>query len=388
MHQHALCINPAIACDKSDILSLIEKLGFVQVDSIKTVERAHHLILFSRHQTYKHTMLEELLEKDRSLFENWTHDASIIPAKFYPYWKHRFEREKTQIKARWENWGRSGFTQISDEVMDHITKNGPTFSRDLKPKHSATNTKPGWWDWHPQKTSLEYLWRTGKTAISYRLNFQKAYDLCANVIPPEYFKDEVSQEQFIDWACYSALERLGFATPGEIVAFWALISPAQCKAWVEKNNSKLIAVEIQSFDKKTTKHVWALHEIVELQKNIPPPPARLRILSPFDPMLRDRKRAEFLFGFNYRIEVFVPQEKRQYGYYVFPILERDKLIGRIDMKADRKNDILFIRKIWLEPKTKWSKARKSALKSELKRIARFTSLNTVKFDSGAFINNT
>lgn len=384
LHRHGLSSNPAATCTKSDIQAMIEHIGFVQVDAIRTVERAHHLILFSRHQTYKHAMLEELLEKDRSLFENWTHDASIIPSKYYPYWKHRFDAEKSSIIERWEKWGRKGFVQISDNVIDHIRTNGPTFSRQLNPGEKKKKSKSGWWDWHAPKASLEYLWRTGATAVCHRKNFQKAYDLCERVIPGVHLNNEVSRDEFTNWACSSALEKLGFASHGEIAAFWDLISPAIAKAWIEDQKSQLVEVDIRGFDNKTCRQAWARPDIVETIKNTPQPSPRLRILSPFDPLLRDRKRAEFLFGFNYRVEMFVPEKKRQYGYYVFPILQGDRLIGRIDMKAVRKTGILNIRRIWLQPKINWSKGRKAALESELSRIARFTGLVGLNFEQDAY----
>ena len=383
LHRHGLARNPASRCDKTDIQNLIESIGFVQIDSIKTVERAHHLILFSRHQTYKHAMLSDLLEKDASLFENWTHDASIIPSKLYPYWKHKFEEDSIAIAKRWKKWGRKGFMEISSQITDHIDINGPTFSRELKPAEKKSG-KPGWWDWHPQKTCLEYLWRTGKTSVSYRHNFQKAYDLSSRVIPAQHYQREVSHEQFIHWACSSAHQHLGFATHGEIAAFWNLISPATAKLWVESPKSGLVQAEIQSFDKKGSKLVWVNPCIAEEICQLPGLPGRLRILSPFDPLLRDRKRAEFLFGFNYRIEVFVPEAKRQFGYYVFPILQGDRLIGRIDMKADRKTSKLNVRRVWLEKRITWSKSRKSALISELKRIAKFSGLDDYNLSSGTF----
>jgi uncharacterized protein YcaQ len=386
LHRHGLAHNPASRCNKTDIQNLIESIGFVQVDSIKTVERAHHLILFSRRQTYKHAMLADLLEKQASLFENWTHDASIIPSKLYPYWKHKFKNDSIAIAKRWEKWGRKGFVEISDQITEHIDNQGPTFSRDLKPEEKKSG-KPGWWDWHPQKTCLEYLWRTGKTAVSHRRNFQKAYDLSERVIPTQYFEGEVSDEQFLNWACSSAHQHLGFATHGEIAAFWNLVPPATAKSWVESPDSGLVPAEIQSFDKESNKQVWVRPDIAETICQLSKLPGRIRILSPFDPLLRDRKRAEFLFGFNYRIEVFVPEAKRQYGYYVFPILQGDRLVGRIDMKADRKNSVLNIRRIWLEQSVRWSDARKSALNSELKRIARFSGLNDHKFSPDAFENS-
>lgn len=384
LHKHGLSKNPATRCSKSDILETITEIGFVQVDSIRTVERAHHLILFSRHQTYKHKMLSDLIEKDRTLFENWTHDASIIPSAFFPFWKHRFEREKIEIVARWEKWGRKGFRQISAEVIDHITTTGPTFSRDLKPPTKHGKSKPGWWDWHPFKSALEFLWRTGETAICHRKGFQKAYDLASNVIPADKLTQDVSTEQFHHWACSSALDRLGFATHGEIAAFWALIKPSVARDWIEQNSDQLTQIEITSFDRKTTKQLWVKTSLLDTLSDIPKPPPRLRILSPFDPMIRDRKRAEFLFGFDYRIEMFVPRAQRVYGYYVFPILQGDKIIGRIDMKADRKSQTLNVRRIWGENKVKWSPARKSSLDSELNRLARFSSLSNLNYGAEAF----
>ena len=136
--------------------------------------------------------------------------------------------------------------------------------------------------------------------------------------------------------------------------------------------------------KNRQKILWANPNIRDEIKSLPKPPSRLRILSPFDPMLRDRKRAKFLFGFDFRVEMFVPEPQRIYGYYVFPILQGDKIIGRIDMKADRKAKTLNIRKVWLEDKIKWSTARKTALEKELNRIAKFTDLTTIAFEKDAF----
>ncbi len=384
LHQHCLTQKPGVACTKADILKTVQTLGFVQVDSIRTVERAHHLILFSRHQTFKHEMLRELLEDDRSLFENWTHDASIIASDFYCFWKHRFQREKKEMTARWEKWGRKGFVEQSDEVVAHIRQHGPTLSRDLKRPSPDKKSSSGWWDWHPSKAALEYLWRTGTTAISHRTGFQKSYDLAQNVIPPEHFEKKVSATEYSDWACSSALERLGFATHSEIAAFWGLIKPATAKQWIEKFSSDLVEVEVQSFDKSSTKLMWARHDLKERLTQIPEVPPRIRVLSPFDPMIRDRKRTEFLFGFHYRIEVFVPEVKREYGYYVFPLLQGERLIGRIDMKADRKNETLNVRRVWLEKKIRWSAARRDALTAELHRIRRFSKLSNLHFDPEAF----
>ena len=207
---------------KQELACTIGRLGFVQVDSVNVLERAHHHILFSRSQTYRRRDLQALIEKDGALFENWTHDASIIPSEFFPYWRHRFAREKTRLRRRWkDHFGTEGFDGDIARVLDHVAENGPTMARDFEGDKPST----GWWDWHPSKAALEYLWRTGELAIARRDGFQKVYDLTERVIPACYRAREVDHDAFVDWACCEALRRLGFATRGEIARFWALVTP-------------------------------------------------------------------------------------------------------------------------------------------------------------------
>ncbi len=158
----------------------------------------------------------------------------------------------------------------------------------------------------------------------------------------------MSHEAFIDWACRAALTRLGFATHGEIAAFFALISPEEAKAWVAEHRDELEPVEIASIDGGKPRAAFAFRGLSANLDDWPDPPSRVRVLSPFDPLLRDRDRTERLFGFRYRIEIYVPEPKREYGYYVFPLLEGARLIGRIDMKADRKTGRLNVRRLWWE----------------------------------------
>ena len=201
------------------------------------------------------------------------------------------------------------------------------------------------------------------------------------VIPPEHFAAEVDHDAFIDWACRQALTRLGFATHGEIAAFFDLVTPQEAKAWVEGHRSELEEVLIETVDGKR-RASFALAESLPALLAPPEPPARIRTLSPFDPLIRDRARTERLFGFFYRIEIFVPEPKREYGYYVFPLLESDRLIGRIDMKADRKTGVLDVKRLWLEKGVKPSAGRLEKLQAELTRIARFAGVETVVLRDG------
>lgn len=131
LQRHALGEDPSRQVSEAELLELIERLGFVQLDSINTVERAHHMILFSRRQCYNPGQLKTLLEKKRALFEHWTHDASIIPSNFYPYWHLRFERSANRLKERWREWRRDGFEEKFDDILKHIQQNGPAMSRDM-----------------------------------------------------------------------------------------------------------------------------------------------------------------------------------------------------------------------------------------------------------------
>ena len=181
LHLQGLSAPPRAKLDRPGLLGLIENLGFVQVDSINTVERAHHMILFARNQTYRKDHLARLLERDRGLFENWTHDASIIPTAFYPWWQQRFARDAERLRARWREWRREGFEHMLDDILDHVRAEGPAMARHLRRPQDAS--AEGWWDWHPSKTALEYLWRTGALAVCRREGFQKVYDLTERVIP-------------------------------------------------------------------------------------------------------------------------------------------------------------------------------------------------------------
>jgi len=377
---------PRRRLDHAGLLRLIDELGFVQVDSINTVERAHHMILVARNQTYRPAQLRRLLERDASLFENWTHDASVIPSRFYPYWQPRFDRERARLIERWRKWRRRGFEEVIASVREQVREQGPLMARQLADDAAAAGRKrakgsDGWWDWHPAKMALEYLWRTGELAVARREGFQKVYDLSERVIPAEHREHVPAHDDFVAWKCAQALDRLVVATPGELAAFWAGISPAEAKTWcaAERAAGNLVEVALAPADGGPARSACARPDVADRLKELPDPPDRLRVLSPFDPVLRDRKRAERLFGFDYRIEIYVPEARRKYGYYVFPLLEGARLIGRIDMKHHRDAGELRVTGLWLEPKVKLSRGRQGRLEAELERQRRFTGAERVVF---------
>lgn len=382
MDRHLLGQPPQGTGTGNDLHRVIHKLGFVQLDSINTVARAHDLILWSRRPRYQPSALKSLYETDRRLFEHWTHDAAVIPLEFYPHWHLRRTRDAVRLKSRWKADRRAGFERQFKTVLDHIRDHGACGSSDVG--KGEKRGSGGWWDWHPSKTALEYLWRSGALTVVGREGFQKRYDLTERVLDEALCDTSQAPDepQTIDWCCDQALVRLGFATHTELSAFWAHISPAEAKVWClrELAAGQLIEIEIAGAD-SNVKTAFARPEIIDDPALGVAPTNRLRVLSPFDPMLRDRKRAERLFGFHYRVEMFVPAPKRIYGYYVFPVLQGDKIVGRVDMKAFRDQDCLRVRALWPEPKVRWGAERQRAFKSEVQRMTKLAGVTQVEFEN-------
>lgn len=382
LDRHALLETPQGAASGNDLLGLIKQLGFVQLDSINTVARAHDLILFARKPRYRTQDLKHLYEREQGLFEHWTHDAAVIPMEYYPNWQMRRTRDAAKLKKQWRSWRREGFENQLQEVIDHIRDHGACGSSDVG--KNETRGSGGWWDWHPSKTALEYLWRTGSLHVVGRDGFQKKYDLTEKVLKTTLRAANTAptEAETVEWCCAGALDRLGFATSGEIAAFWAHVTSAEAKAWCAQalKRGEIEEIEITG-DDGTLKPFFARLNLSQDPAVDRAAPQRLRVLSPFDPALRDRKRAKFLFGFDYRIEVFVPEAKRIFGYYVFPLLQGDGLVGRIDMKAFRAEDTLRIKALWPETGVQWGKGRQAALEAELDRIKRLAGVSHIGFEN-------
>ncbi|MBI1418708.1 MAG: winged helix-turn-helix domain-containing protein [Limimaricola sp.] len=378
--RHGLAEAPTGPGKGADLMGVIAALGFVQVDSVNTLARAHDMILWSRRQRYRPPALGHLLHRDRQVFEHWTHDASVIPIAHFPHWRHRFERDRARLADRWRDWQGGDFLAEVDAVRDRIATRGACGSGDVG-DGEARGASGGWWDWHPSKTALEYLWRTGEVAVLRRESFRKIYDLTERVIPPEHLNRHHPVEETIDWACTAALDRLGFATSGELAAFWALVSPEEARAWCAAAHSagRIEEIAVECVD-GSLRRAFAWPGTLAEALDLTAPGARVRILSPFDPVLRDRKRAARLFGFDYRIEIFVPEAQRRYGYYVFPVMEGDAMIGRIDVK--RQGEVLAVTAFWPEAGVRMGKGRRDRLAAELDRAAVFAGCTRVEYAPG------
>ncbi|MFN7180090.1 winged helix-turn-helix domain-containing protein [Hyphomonas sp.] len=355
-----------------DLAATIRKLGFVQLDSIRVVARAHDHILWSRNQNYREPMLVKLLKDQRAVFEHFTHDASVIPIEFYPNWRRQFRRLEEKVRG-WE-WHRG----MHDEdgraaIRERIRAEGPLSSHAFDTKVEGPREM---WRRPPHKLSLDYMWYAGELSTSHRDGFTKFYDLTERVIPPAHLKcREPSEAKQVDWLCREAINRLAFGSEGDIQRFWAAADLEEVKAWAAAQKD-LVPVEIESAEGDWSRAL-APADIETRLAAAEAPTSRLRILSPFDPVIRDRARLKRLFGFDYRIEIFVPAAKRIWGYYVYPLLEGDRMIGRLCAKADRNAGKLTVERLWTEPGVMWTPARAAKLDAELARFARLANTGEV-----------
>ncbi|MCF6327186.1 MAG: winged helix DNA-binding domain-containing protein [Devosiaceae bacterium] len=349
-----------------DVMEVIRGLGFLQIDTVRNVTRAHHHILWSRNQNYREKMLWPCLGEHRDLFEHFTHDASLIPMEFFPMWQMQFVRKGKQV-AKW--YDSDAVSNEEAVVHRRIEQEGPLSTHAFDTKLEGPHKM---WARPPHKKALEKMWYGGQLATSHRENFIKFYDLAERVFPEKLRDISHSEQKQIDWLCTQALQRLCFASIGEIKRFWDVLSAHEVKDWVAKSG-QLQQFEVEMADKSIVA-VYGPADIELRMDAASTPSSRLRIINPFDPAIRDRKRLQRLFGFEYRNEMFVPKDKRKWGYYVYPLLEGARFVGRIEIKADRSKGEMQVTGFWPEQGVRWGEQRKGKLRSELKRFSKLAGI--------------
>ena len=350
-----------------DVMAIIRSLGFVQLDTIRNVTRAHHHILWSRNQNYREPMLGRLLKDDRAVFEHFTHDASVLPIEYYPYWRRQFGRMGHSVAK----WFKKNVTEADIQaVRARIQAEGSLCTKDFDTKVEG---KKEMWARPPHKRALDMLWYSGELTTCHRENFIKYYDLAERVVPDEYYSKGVPDAAQIEWLCIGALNRLGFATAGEIQRFWDAVSAAEVKAWLKANEHKLLSIELQGADGSWSQ-AFAPADIEARLEAAVKATSRLRIINPFDPAVRDRARLKRLFGFDYTNEMFVPAKDRIWGYYVYPLLEGNRFVGRTEIKADRTKGVMTVHKLWREAAVRWTPARAQKFDAELTRFTRLAGI--------------
>jgi len=301
-----------------------------------------------------------LLEQ-RELFEHFTHDASLIPMDVLPLWRRQFQR--LGDRAVKDAWLQSGLGRAEiKKIRKRIEIEGPLSTHAFD---SGTRGKEMWA--RPRhKKALDQMWYAGELATSHRQNFVKFYDLSERVFPAT-FPEAEDDGQALDKLNESAIDKLTMATPGEVQRFWGATTASEVRDWIAR--AELVPLRVQGADGEW-RDGWGAPDIEARLARLAPPVKRLRLVNPFDPSIRDRSRLERLFGFEYRNEMFVPKAKRRWGYYVYPLLEGDRFVGRVELKADRAKGWMQVTGFWPDPGVKWSDTRMAKLERELQRFAR------------------
>ncbi len=365
----------ALPSNKEGVAQAVEHLGYVQIDTISVVQRAHHHTLWTRCPSYEPWMLHELQATDRLVFEHWAHALAILPMSDYRYYVPQMERIKTHRSERMQAWY-SQNRDVVEEVLGRVRAEGPLTSKDFElPPGAKRGT---WWDWKPAKRALELLFMQGDLMVAERRGFQKVYDLTERVLPASVDAVAPSASECGRFQVRRALQAFGVAQEREIVAFLKLVDPLTVRKVLHDLVAlgDVIALEVVG---STRIPCYAMKESLEAASR-QPIQRNVRILSPFDNMIIQRSRTSWLFEFDYALECYVPAARRKYGYFVLPILLEDRLVGRIDPKADRKQCTLIVRKLWVDTCAERSDEFLLRLGQELARFAVFNGCSLIRVE--------
>ena len=322
---------------KNACLKAIQHIGYVQIDTISVVERAHHQVLWSRVDNYQSGYLDKLVE-ERKIFEYWSHAAAWLPMEDY-----RFALPRMNMMNGDRNWFDNCDTKLIDHIVDRIKAEGPLRARDFEDDRKG---KKEWWDWKPAKRALEQLFMQGDLMVSRREGFQKVYDLRENVLPEWVDTRVPTIEEYAAHLVGNNLRSHGLMTARSVA--YLRKGSALRQAVVKYLEQKIESDELTRIELKNGREYYLAPE--QLETRSPTSQARVKILSPFDNAVIQRERLNDLFAFDYQIECYVPEHLRQHGYFCLPLLYRDRLVGRIDCKAHRTEQRLHINFAYLEKK--------------------------------------
>ena len=362
--------RPARPPSRDKLAAAIEALGLLQIDSVNVVSRAHYLPLYSRLGAYDRTVLEDLAwGKRRRLFEYWAHEASLLPLPHQPLLRWRMQDAAAGI-GMWK--GVAAFLRERSDVVEHalghIRDRGPLAASDIDIGDKGTG---GWWGWSDAKQAMECLFWTGQvTAVARRKSFERVYATPDMVLPRDVLDAPTpsrrdAQRELVNIAARA----MGIATARELRDYYRL-SPQDATPRINDlvDSGNLIPVRVEGWTEKAY-----------LARDAAPRPTRAHaLLSPFDNAIWFRDRAERLFGVRVVLEIYTPEAKRVFGYYVLPFLEGDAITARVDLKADRKTSCLIVKAAHAEPKATAHTA--GHLAAELRLFAGWLGLETIRVE--------
>jgi uncharacterized protein YcaQ len=350
--------------DKADVMEAIRTMGVLQIDTISVVARSPYLVLWSRLGDYDPDWLGQHLAEG-ALFEYWAHEACFVPIEDYGLLRHRMLDPGAMGWKYSETWMRENAESVA-AVLAHIRANGPTRSSDFERTDGQAG---GWWEWKPEKRSLEVLFTAGALMIARRHNFQRVYDLAERVHPDWHDSRLPAMDDTRRELALKAVRALGVCK-GAWIADYYRTKPPRIDPELLVASGELLRASVAGWDEPAYIHPDHL-ELAERACAGQLAPSVTTLLSPFDPIVWDRRRALELFGFDYRLECYTPADKRRYGYFTLPILRRGALVGRVDAKAHRREGVFEVKALVLEPGVRVSERFCADIAQALLRCARW-----------------
>lgn len=350
---------------KADVLDAIRRMAQLQIDTIHVVARSPYLVLFSRLGAYAQQWLDEHLAEGK-LFEYWSHEACFVPIEDYGLLRHRMLDPSGmgwKYAADWHNKHREDI----EKLLAHIRATGPVRSADFARESGKGN---GWWDWKPEKRHLEVLFAIGQLMVAERRNFQRVYDVTERVLPDwNDARDLPPSDVVTDELLRRTCRALGVARADWVADYYRLPRrPYRDELHALAERGELIPVQVVGWKQDTFVH-RDLAPMLDDAASGKLASTVTTVLSPFDPVVWDRKRAAALFDFDYAIECYTPAAKRKYGYFVLPLLSRGRLVGRVDAKAHRAQGIFELKSVHMEAGVRPSARLAGDLRRALQRCA-------------------
>ena len=317
--------------------STIDRLGVLQLDSVNVFERSHYLPLFARLGCYDKSHLDRLTFGRTSRFiEYWAHEAAVIPVENWPLFRWRMDasRQRHSKPGSWVGENAAMLEWLRAVLADR----GTVAASEIE--HDSGKGMGGWWGWSEVKTGLEWLFRFGEAVSAGRSRFERRYALASAALPPAVFERDVAPADAIRELLRLSARAHGIGTLGDFADYYRIkTAPARAAVNDLVDAGELLPVTVTGWNKPAF-----LHSDARVPRRI----EATALLSPFDPVVWERTRAERLFGFHYRIEIYTPAHKRVFGYYTLPLLIDDRLVGRVDLKNDRQNRVLRVQSAWTE----------------------------------------
>lgn len=327
--------RPPASVGTRQVNLLLQRLGVLQIDSVNVFERSHYLIPFARLGPYDRGLLDRLtFGRKAPYIEYWAHVAAFIPVTDWPLFRWRMKRYEAGLELEWFE----AHADIVTWVLKELENKGPMRASEIE--HDANERRGPWWGWSDVKIALELLFRRGTVVSDGRERFERRYGLPEHVLPPDVLATEISEADAQRRLIEKAAIALGVATEGDLADYYRM-GRADTKATV----ADLVEAGILN---PVTVPGWKDQAYLHRDTRVPRKMHATALLSPFDPIVWERKRTERMFGFHYRIEIYTPEPKRQFGYYSLPVLIDDEVVGRIDLKSDRKDGVLRVQSAWVE----------------------------------------